>query len=666
MDILKATFLLVFCISIFSGCSNADKLRSNSPEEIIKKSEQAEGNLAVVENGECNMPIFVFKNAPLYTRKSADELAEYIQKITGVKPEVFEGEPEETPANAIWVGVQPKVKELFPDIDLDFKYPEEIVVAVNDNHILLAGRDRWKEESLVVEGKRGKKFEGIQLEYGTANAVYTFIQDFLDVRWLWPGDLGEDVVKKETLAFAPFEYRYHPQLRSRNGILHYSGIISYGHGRSHDWTRRQRLSLDSLRVSAGHAFNKWWNRFHKTKPEYLALQPDGTRSGFPGGKNAKICQSNPEVWQEWLTDVEKKLEKNPNQRVFNASPNDGWNAGHCICENCRKWDHGEGEPRLFSWEGLGQKYVALSDRHVTFANHCARLLKNKYPDKDYYVVMLSYGHSRPIPIEAVPDENVIINSAALFSFGRPDDIVDRASSWGTTHREQFAGWGNVAKNVIWRPNTPGYLNIGYPYFSIDQTIKDLKLVGEKNAIGITIDGMLEHWGTQGPLYYFMGQLAWDPSKDAEKLVNDYFNRGFAEGADDIKKYWDYMAEYRDKLNNSKKNHWEIYDKGFFNKANSILDDAHKRLTGKPELYQKRVNFLRVGLKYFELIIDNKKYMHKYLKSEKTDQEAENRVRENWKKIEKIATSDEYPFSINWSPSRPGNSRMRNLHPDYTR
>ncbi len=661
---LQTLSLSLVCGSVFSGSLRADQPAFNTPQAILTKSNSHPTKLVVVENGKCNMPIVVFKDAPLYTRKSADELAEYIQKITGIKPEVIEGEPEKTPEHAIWVGVQPKVKEIFPTVDLDFKFPEELVVAVNDNHILLAGRDIWTEEGLIVETKKGKKYDGMQLEYGTANAVYTFIQDFLGVRWLWPGELGEDVLKKETIAFGPFEYHYHPQIRARTGIFHYSGVIGGGHGTSRDWTRRQRLSLDSLKVEGGHAFTEWWTRFHETHPEYFALQPDGTRSGYPGPRTVKICQSNPAVWKEWLRDVEQQLKDNPNQQVFNASPNDGWTAGHCICDTCRKWDHPKGEPRLFSWEGLGQNYVSLSDRHVTFANHCARLLKEKYPDKDYYVLMLSYGHSRPIPIEAVPDDNVIISSVALFSFGRPDDIADRASTWGTTHREQFDGWGKVAKHIIWRPNTPGLLNVGAPYFSIDQTIADFKLVAERGAIGIFVDGILEHWGTQGPLYYIMGQLAWDPSKAGAELLRDYYTRGFAEGADAIRNYWDHLGAYRNKFNELGESDWGVYDEPFFDKANSFLDAADEMLSGKPDIYRERVNFFRAGLNYFKLIVENKTLMGQFFESKKMDRKIESQVRENWIVIEKIATDN--PYSINWSPTRPGNPRMRNLHPDFTK
>ena len=143
--------------------------------------------------------------------------------------------------------------------------------------------------------------------------------------------------------------------------------------------RRQRLQLDSLEMGGGHGFGDWWDRYHEQYPEIFALQPDGTRSGFPSPRNAKLCESNPKVWELWLKGVEEQLAEDPNRTVFNASPNDGWASGHCVCENCSAWDHPDGEPRMFHWKNRHEQRPALSDRDVTFANRLAELLRQRYP-----------------------------------------------------------------------------------------------------------------------------------------------------------------------------------------------------------------------------------------------------------------------------------------------
>ena len=359
----------------------------------------------LVDRGLEPAPIVIYADAPPRTRAAAVELADYVEKICGKRPRIIDGEPQPLPERAIWVGIQPAMKSLFPNVDFEFKHPEETLIVVGEKHAVVAGRDQWDPAQLSVEAKDGT-IVGKQREYGTVNAVYSFLQDQLGVRWFWPGELGEDVIPSERIALPALERRYHPQIRSRGGVFHYSSLGNKGYGRSHDWTLRQRLQLDSLEMSGGHGFGDWWDRYHEKYPEIFALQPDGTRSGFPSPHNAKLCISNPKVWELWLEDVAAALEKDPNLELFNASANDGWASGHCVCEHCRAWDHPEGEPRLFNWYKQNETHPALSDRDVTFANKLGELLKQKYPDKNYRVLMMSYGHSRPVPVKARPADNV--------------------------------------------------------------------------------------------------------------------------------------------------------------------------------------------------------------------------------------------------------------------
>ena len=84
-------------------------------------------------------PIIVFKDAPPRTRDAAVTLAAYIEKSSGVKPAVMDGEPQPLPERASWIGVQPVVKTLFPKTDFDFKHAEETLIAANEKHLLIAG-----------------------------------------------------------------------------------------------------------------------------------------------------------------------------------------------------------------------------------------------------------------------------------------------------------------------------------------------------------------------------------------------------------------------------------------------------------------------------------------------------------------------------------------------
>lgn len=624
---------------------------------------RADEDLVLVAKDSPPGPIVIFPGAPPRTMEAAELLADYVEKITGQKPELIEGEPTPLPERAIWVGVQPVVKKLFPDTDFEFQHPEEIVIAANQQHLVIAGRDRWDPERMEAMVGR-EKVTGKQQEYGTINAIYTFLQDHLGVRWFWPGELGEDVPKSERLAIRlPLNDRHHPQIRSRGGVFNFSRLGNQGYGKSHEWTQRQRLQLDSLEMEGGHGFGDWWDRYHEKYPEIFALQPDGTRSGFPNPHNAKLCASNPKVWDLWLEDVAADLANDPNRTVFNASPNDGWASGHCVCENCSAWDHPDGEPRLFNWSKRNELRPATSDRDVTFANKLGELLKQKYPGKDYRVLMLSYGHSRPAPIKARPADNVIMSVVANF-YGRTG-LVDRGSTRGDTYRAQFEAWAKIVPSMLWRPNTgsPAGWQQGFPDLSVRQTIRDIKDVAAANCVGIYIDGVWEHWATMGPQYYVMAQLVWDPAADAEAILTDYYGRAFGPAAPTVREYFEVLEKER--MAFTAKNG----EAGVFSfpqlYTETLLADSQARLdraaAAVPEdsIYRQRVAFVQAGLTYTRLHMQNIPLMEAYWK--KPDESLAARVKANWQEIEKLVA--DHPHAINWGPVRPTTPRMAGLHPD---
>ncbi|MCA1808462.1 MAG: hypothetical protein LC725_03225, partial [Lentisphaerae bacterium] len=123
---------LVGCLGLFCVTSAELHAAAGAPKP----------QMVLVAEGVSLAPIVIFADAPPLTRRAADELAEYIEKTSGARPEVMEGLPDPVPEQAIWVGYQPKLKDLFPEIDFDFQHPEEILIACNGKNLVIAGRDR--------------------------------------------------------------------------------------------------------------------------------------------------------------------------------------------------------------------------------------------------------------------------------------------------------------------------------------------------------------------------------------------------------------------------------------------------------------------------------------------------------------------------------------------
>jgi hypothetical protein len=613
------------------------------------------------------LPIIVSAEAPPRTRDAAEVMAGYIEKISGKKPLVMLGASSPAPDSAIWVGVQPEVKALFPKVDFDFKHPEEIVIAANEMHVVIAGSDRWDPKHMEAKGRLSTK-TGMQQEYGTANAVYTFIRDQLGVRWLWPGE--DDVLKQASISIASMEQHYHPQIRARAGLFTKLELGDHKEGPDMEWARVQRLQLDSMEIDGGHGFGHWWEKYSKTNPEFFALQPDGTRSPHPTPNNTKLCESNPQVWQQWLTEVEEQLRVDPTQRVFNVSENDGYDFGHCVCQDCLAKDHPDGEKFTFRWRGKQEERPALTDRQVVFANTLGRMLKKRFPDKELYVQLLAYGYSRPAPIAAVPDDNVIIANVGNFAM--------RGKKERETPMKQHAEWAAKAKHIMWRPNlgNPAGLSWGMPDVPITQLAEDFRFAAETQCLGLYFDMFWYHWSTQGPLYYALAHLAWDPKADVAALMDDYHQRTYGPAAADMKAYWELLERTRMEFVVEKPSPFRAFDlplkytAELFAKAQAHLDAAAAKLANADEKYRRRLHFTRCGFEFAKLAVDTRAAMQQFEACKGKDEAAKARVLANWDRT--VVMQKEFPpYAINWNATfhtpgaTPGGKRDKRgegLHP----
>jgi hypothetical protein len=614
-------------------------------------------------------PIIVFKNAPPRTRDAAVTLAEYIEKISGQRPAVLDGAPMPLPERAIWVGVQPAVMTLFPKTDFDFNHAEETLIAAGEKHLVIAGRDRWLPGHMEAKGRLAMKTD-IQQEYGTANAVYSFLQEQLGVRWLWPGE--EDVIQNERIAIAPMEHRYHPQIRSRAGLLVRTSLGDNKESAEELWARFQRVQLDSMDMSGGHGFGDWWDKYGAAHPDYFAAAPDGSRKAVkPSVSNTKLCASNPKVWQQWLEDISIKVRADPLLRVINVSPNDGYTSGHCTCTNCLAWDHPDGEKMEWGFGG-GVKYqgVSQTDRDVRFANTLARMLKERFPDRELFVQLNAYGLARNPPIGIKPDDNVIISSVANFHLRSP---ADRKLSMS-----QHAGWAKVSKHLMWRPNlgSPAGLSWGMPDVAMTQAGEDFRFAADTHCLGLYFDLFWQHWANQGPHYYGLAHLAWNPQVDVASVMDDYYERGFGPAEADVKAYWQLLERTRmDFVAEEPSRHRAFdlpkkYTPELFAQAQAHLDAAAKKLAAADEKYRRRLHFIQYGLDYAKLVMDTRAWMQKLEASKGQDANAKVKVQANWTRAEQM--KQEAPaHAINWQAvfRKPdngggdGNKRVMGLHPD---
>jgi hypothetical protein len=626
--------------------------------------------LELVNRARGALPVILPANAAPHTRQAAHYLAECIEKIGGVRPAVLEKLPEPLPAQAVWVGYQPAMAALFPGVDFSFNHHEEILLTANANHVAITGRDRWDPQYPTMPTQRRFPIENKQQEYGNANAVYTFLQDVLGMRWLYPGKLGTDYPGPEALRILPFAKRQHPQFRARIGLFYQ---LESGYAKNdicQEWVKHQRLLLDSLHLDGGHYFRDWWDKYGATRPELFALQPDGTRGTYPTDTHRrKLCEGEPAVWNLWLQEQEERLAKYPYYNTFGAMPNDGYYDGHCTDPRSRAWDPDPAATGIrvkLNWAGgVSAEWPPLSDRYVTFANTLGELLAKRFPGKEYRVAANAYGEvGLPLPVRARPRDNVLIIGVHNFHMRHPQDRQKGMKG--------FADWAAISKNIVWRPNLGNQAGLqwGLPDVPLTQAIEDFRFVAEHGAVGVFFDSLFEHWAPLAPYYYLISQLAWDPKADGNAILEDYYKRCYGPAAATMKKYWQLMEATRQRMVDkvpSRFRAFKIYE--FFTaevvaQAESYLDEAEK-LTAADAKYAARVNFSRCGFRYARTIVEIRALMHKLEESKLKDKEVEKAILEKWDGLTKMVAA--FPeAAVNFKRFTPGkgNQRVMGLHPVF--
>jgi hypothetical protein len=154
-------------------------------------------------------------------------------------------------------------------------------------------------ENLFIAGNdsRGDPLD-LDTHEGTLFGVYDLLESQLQVRWLWPGKLGEVIPHRETISFDPPDATVQPLLWFK----------LWRGGRSEGekiWLKRQRFGR-SMQPKYGHSFGDYWARFNQTHPEYFSMLPDGTRRLDPDAEGdtqyVHMCVSEPGLVKKIIAD----------------------------------------------------------------------------------------------------------------------------------------------------------------------------------------------------------------------------------------------------------------------------------------------------------------------------------------------------------------------------
>lgn len=447
--------------------------------------------------------------------------------------------------------------------------------------------------------------------HGTRYAVTTFLEDKLGVRYLWPGELGKVVPRRETIVVDDFQHRFTPRLAQRRiRSMGYHDRLQVGLDRlgftkddyeklqadarrsqseSPDWFGWQRLG-GTMNINGGHAFGHLWAKYGKDHPEWFALQPDGTRDQSRSPDRARLCKSNPELIAAIAREKIEELTRNPALLGVSVGPNDGGRSSFCTCPKCEALDSPKGRKvKLWDFTKGTQReieHVTLTDRMVYFWNAIAEQVVKVHPDK--LLVVDAYSVYAAPPVERKLHPSLVVRFASL-GYADEDYRQESLRDWDE--------WSKAAKKIYFRPNLMlAGRRDGLPLLYVHKFGKDFRYLAEHGMIGTDFDSCCHNWATQGLNYYIAARLHWNPKQDVDALIDDYCQAGFGPAAKSVRRYFDGLEALLNEAATKKEKPVSVLDPKALAGLGKELEQARQDVAGDAAAAQ-RVAFLELGLRW---------------------------------------------------------------------
>ncbi|MEX0777053.1 MAG: DUF4838 domain-containing protein [Phycisphaeraceae bacterium] len=497
MRIQATVCMITFFLAGLAGCAMAE-------------------SRTVVADGKSAYSIFRDPAAPRSVVRASSELQTYIAKATGVKlPIITARAPEGSPM--ICLGVN----EASIAAGLDKGLPEygfRIATVASDIFILgqdtLDGQERWTGDA----------------RQGTLLGTFGFLEKVVNVRWLMPGDVGEDVPHTDRLVVDDLNVTETPSIQYRwlIGIKDERPDVAV-------WKARNKVDVKQrgAGINASHSFNSFPSeKARKDHPEILAVKKDGSPARMDK-QHMMYCLSKPILYDLFAQDIMDAFEQNPRLYSMSMSPDEG--SDWCQCPDCAALTTQPTE----QWKDLGVGIPQHTAAVLRFYNEVARRVGAKYPDRKLGGFIYQ-AYMEPLPQPVGMEPNIVFSVAMNTNYGfklyqpkRQAIFQQFFDEWGKYGAQMgYYSYDTWMRNWFGMPLPPArpLLKWNFPMFKRNN-VQHLLYFGQ------------EAWGYGAVHNYMVARLMWHADADVDALYHEFLTRAYgAEAAPLIGRMFDLVDE----------------------------------------------------------------------------------------------------------------------------
>lgn len=489
---------------------------------------------------------------------AANVLADWIEKITGVRLELVSRNPRDRPA--IYVGA-----------------------AAIEAGLNLADINSPTQEGLrILSDGSGKILIAGQNETSTTKAVCRFLEE-LGCRYFMDNDLGEVYPRTKTLTVGKLDISEKP------GLLLRKIWGSQWGGQNVLW--KIWNGAGGTAMATGHSWGRYVDKgLFERHPEYFALR-DGRRK-----QGSWYCTSNSELRKVFAEGVITRGGDNPS-----LSPPDG--TGYCQCDKCLAQDDPDNiEP--------SSGRPSVTNRYVDFLDEVGRRVARE--DSSRLLSFYCYAdYTQPPTLGRKLSPNLVAWIAPL-RYCRYHRIGSPNSPSRTQLMKVIDGWAAVAKHIAYRTYNFNLAECLVPVSKMSVWKHDIPYLKKKGCIGINLESLV-NWEIYGPHIYQSIRLAYNPQADSDKMMDDYFMKFYGPQAGALmKEYWLSIDRAFAGMKCESGSFFAlhlVYTPRFLDKLADLLKAASSAVRGE-KIYSARVAMTAEGLKNADQYIRIREAMNK--------------------------------------------------------
>ncbi len=469
---------------------------TTEPEETVPDTGYPVDLFEIGGTAFSSFSLYVQSGAAKGITDAVDMLVEYAEKATGHKPSVTEDASTE---HLIVIG----------QTDLD-------------TEAVTSARAQIKNDGYAIVEDGGKLYVTGSCTAGTAYGVYTFMENYLGVRF-YATDFT--VVRDTPIVRVPANYCeiYNPAFIARDSF----------------WYDLEHNPVLSVQLKDNSGYNADIEGGISYAGSFVHTLAALTGTAHEIGKQP--CLTDEAVYQKVLANVKAWLRSNPNAKIVSVSQNDSA-AEHlgCQCANCKAIDDREGTP-------MGSL--------LTFVNRIAGDIKDEFPD--VYVDTLAYRYTRKAPKTIKPADNVIIRLCSIeCCFGHP--LSDESCKNNVAFKKDIEEWSAICDNLYIWDYTTNFMAYLSPFPNLGVLRENVKFYKDHHVIGMFEQGNYQSTsGEFGELRaYLLAKLLWNPDMSEEEYnrhMNEFLQDYYGAGWEHIRAYIDLTTEA------AAKNEVGIYD-----------------------------------------------------------------------------------------------------------